>query len=394
MIVQATRIGRKGGVHYLARHLLDKTDENERIEVLAGDRNALHDAQALADLKFCRYSIRHLSISPEREMTPSQLGAFIRAIDTEFGIGVDRPRLVVRHIKKGRSHFHLAFAEVDPVSFRVLDCRNDYARLEKLARHYEAEHGEHVQPNRIDRREARIEGFSDTARKRAERTSPGFDRTRLKTAFAVGTAAFLLELKTQGLRIEAGDRGAILVTLDGVFVSAGNRAAGVRRNEFQKFIEGEFDNARLIANQTRPPAYAGDGRTQHHEAPASPIVVGNRRGRSRQDRPVDQVAPSHSGRPTVPSRRIEVRGGQARPYIPAVTGRRREDIILALLNKELDELLRRALALASWIMSVFEPESDRLARQIEDARKRRSFPPAKTAIPTAPIYDLRRRIRL
>jgi hypothetical protein len=63
VIVQATRIGRKGGVHYLAAHLLDKTIENERIEVLAGDRSALYDAQALADVKRCRYSVRHLSIS-------------------------------------------------------------------------------------------------------------------------------------------------------------------------------------------------------------------------------------------------------------------------------------------------------------------------------------------
>jgi hypothetical protein len=37
MIVQTTRINRKGGVQYLATHLLDKSDENDRIEVLAGD---------------------------------------------------------------------------------------------------------------------------------------------------------------------------------------------------------------------------------------------------------------------------------------------------------------------------------------------------------------------
>jgi hypothetical protein len=58
MIVQATRISRKGGIQYLARHLLDKSDENDRIEVLAGDRAALQDAQMLAEVKGCRYSIR------------------------------------------------------------------------------------------------------------------------------------------------------------------------------------------------------------------------------------------------------------------------------------------------------------------------------------------------
>lgn len=87
MIVQTTRISRAGGIHYLARHLLDKTTENERIEVLAGDRQALSDSQALASVKGCRYAIRHLSISQEHEMTPAQLTEFVRSIDTQFRIG-------------------------------------------------------------------------------------------------------------------------------------------------------------------------------------------------------------------------------------------------------------------------------------------------------------------
>ena len=81
MIVQTTRIRRDGGVRYLARHLLDKVAENERIEILSGDRLALDDAHALASAKGCRYSVRHLSISPERDMSPSQLSDFLRAID-------------------------------------------------------------------------------------------------------------------------------------------------------------------------------------------------------------------------------------------------------------------------------------------------------------------------
>lgn len=148
MIIQTTRISRTGGVSYLARHLLDKTEENDRIEILSGDRAALHDAQALAQGRGCRYCVRHLSISPEHAMTPAQLSVFLRAVDAEFSIGSDRPRLIVRHTKNGRSHFHYAVAEVDPTTFRVLDCRNDFARLEDLARRYEADHGEQVHSRR------------------------------------------------------------------------------------------------------------------------------------------------------------------------------------------------------------------------------------------------------
>lgn len=393
MIVQTTRIGRKGGIQHLAQHLLDKTDENERIEVLAGDRNALHDAQALAEMKGCRYGVRHLSVSPEKEMSPAALSAFLRMVDTEFGIGADRPRLVVRHVKKGRSHFHIAIAEVDPVSLRVLDCRQDFARLEDLARRYETAHGEHVQPSRAERRADKVEGFSDVARKRAERVCPDFDRTRLKSAFAAGTAAFHAELKTQRLRIADGDKGAILVDAAGVFVSAANRAVGSKRGEFQKFLEEGFENDKLIGSQTQPPGHACDGRMQHRAAPAAPESARNP-GRSGQDRAIDRTAPAHPRHAAADRRGVEVRRRQARPPVPTITGRRREDIMLARLNRELDALLRRAQELAEWIAYLFEPETSRLARRIDEARKRKSFPhpPATAAKPPEPTYDFRRRM--
>lgn len=393
MIIQTTRIGRAGGVHYLAAHLLDKTKENEKIEVLAGDRAALHDAQALAEVKRCRYSVRHLSISPEREMTPAQLAEFVRAIDAEFGIGPDRPRLVVRHTKNGRSHFHVAVAEVDPVSLRVLDCRQDFARLEDIARRYETVHGEHVQPSRAERRAANVEGFSDFARKRAERTSPGFDRTRLKTAFAKGAAAFLAELKTQGLRLADGEKGAVVENVAGVFVAAANRAAGVRKNEFQKFMEGMRDD-RLIGSQNRASGHAGEGRTQHCEAPAASKSARNA-GRPGQDRATDGSVAPHPRSPAATGDRVEDRRRQGGPSLPAlIHRRRREELFLhGLVKVDLDDLLRRARDLAAWIISAFEPETSRLARHIEEARKRKSFPhpPAEAARPPEPTYDFRRR---
>jgi Relaxase/Mobilisation nuclease domain len=391
MIVQTTRISREGGVQYLARHLLDKLEENDRVEILAGDRMALHDAQVLADVKRCKFSLRHLSISPEKEMSPRQLADFIRAIDAEFKVGPQRPRLIVRHIKHGRAHFHIVVAEVDPVSLRVLDCRNDFRRLEDLARRYEQDHGEHVQSSRTERRAAKVEGFSDVARKRAERTSASFDRTRLRTAFATGAVAFLAELKTQGLRITDGDKGPILVDATGVFVAAANRAAGVRKNQFSEFMEG-LQNERLIGNQSGAPEHAGYGGTQHQAASAAPGLVG-KAGWSRPDRAIDRIAPVDPRHAAGAGRGLEGRRRQARSPLPAVTGSRREDILLARISKELDDILRRARELAGWIASLFEPEADRLARQIEQARqKRKSFPPpAAVAGPEVRTYDLKRR---
>ncbi|WP_155251018.1 relaxase/mobilization nuclease domain-containing protein [Sinorhizobium meliloti] len=392
MIILATRISRGGGVGYLSRHLLDKTVENDRVEILAGDRAALHDAQALAEAKRCKFSVRHLSISPEQEMTPAQLSEFLRAIDVEFRVGPDRPRLVVRHVKKGRSHFHAAIAEVDPATLRVLDCRNDYARLEDLARRYEIDHGEHAQPNRAERRQVKTEGFSDIARKRAERTLPGFDRTKLKCAFATGAAAFRLELKTQGLHVADGEKGPILVTAEGAFVAAANRAVGIKRGEFQKFMEG-MENERLIGSQVRAPAHAGDGGTQHIAAPAAPVFARNP-GRTGQDRPTDGIVAAHPGRAAATSDGTQGPRRQGRSIVPALNRPRgREELFLHRLAKvDLGDLLRRAQELASWIMSIFEPEAARLTRQIEDAQqKRKLFPMATAATPVAQTYYYRRR---
>ncbi|KSV85297.1 hypothetical protein N183_02320 [Sinorhizobium sp. Sb3] len=393
MIVQSTRIGRKGGVQYLARHLLDKFDENDRIEILAGDRAALHDAQVLAEVKQCKFSVRHLSISPQREMTPVELSEFIRAIDAEFRIGPDRPRLVVRHIKKGRSHFHIAIAEVDPATLRVLDCRNDYARLEGLARHYEQDHGETAQPSRAERRAGRTEGLSDVSRKRAERAVPKFDRTRLRQAAARGYAAFVQEIDHQGLQISDGDKGPILVTPAGAFVAAANRAAGMKRGEFQNFLQGGIENERLIGSQARLPDHPRDGGKQHSAPLAAPLATGDA-GTTRPDRPIAGIARPDPGRPAPASERIERPRDKDRSTAAAIGRQSREALFLHRLTRlDLDDLLRRAREFAASIRSMFEPERDRLARQIAEAkRKRKSFPPAEAPRPTTPSYDYRRRV--
>lgn len=366
MIIQATRIAREDGVHYLARHLLDKPHENERIEILAGDRAALHDAHALATVKGCRYAVRHLSISPEREMMPAQLSAFLKSVDVEFGIGTERPRLIVRHVKDGRSHFHVAIAEVDPETLRVLDCRNDYRRLEDLARRYEQEHGETVQPSRTERRMRKIEGFSDVAHKRAERSSPAFDRTRLKTAFAAGPEAFRSELKTQGLHIANGDKGGILVTASGAFVAAACRAVGVRRAEFRKFIERENAHEQLIGSQARRPDHHLEHGTRRDEAPAAPFPPRNAGRRPRPDRASAAAIVRH---------------------------RHREHMFLLHLGKlDLDELLRRVREFAAWIVAAFEPPTVQLTRQIIEAKRNRATRPDTAAKPAALTCDYTRRM--
>ena len=392
MIIQTTRIAREGGIHYLARHLLDKPLENDLIEVLAGDRNALHDAHALSKVKGCRYAVRHWSISPEREMMPAQLSTFLKSIDAEFDIGADRPRLIVRHVKDGRSHFHVAVAEVDPDTFRVLDCRNDFRRLEDLARRYEQDHDETVQPSREERRTKKVEGFSDIARKRAERTAPEFSRTRLRRAATQGHSAFLRELGRQGLRIAEGDKGAILVSMSGEFVAAANRAAGMKRAEFHQFLKEGLENEHRTRTEHRPPDHADENGRQREPASAAPVASGGTR-KPRQDRATAGTPRPDPRIPEPAGRRTPAPRGKSRSLAPSIA-RFREALFLHRLTRlDLDDLLRRALAFAASIRSMLEPETSRLARQIAATRQRReAFSPAEPIETQGPTYSFKRRI--
>jgi len=392
MIIQTTRIAREGGIHYLAVHLLDKPFENELIEVLAGDRAALHDAHALATVKGCRYAVRHWSISPEREMMPAQLSAFLKSVDAEFNVGDTRPRLIVRHVKGGRSHFHVAIAEVDPETLRVLDCRNDFRRLEDLARKYEQDHGETVQPFRAERRERKVEGFSDIARKRAERTAPEFDRTRLRRAAALGRSTFRQELGRQELRIAEGEKGPILVSASGAFVAAANRAVGMKRAEFLKFIIEGHENEQSARPERHVPDHAGKNRRQPDPAAAAVVTVSGAQ-RPGQDSSVFGTPRPHSGNPKPAGGRAPTPRRETRSLTASVA-RFREALFLHRLTKlDLDDLLQRALAFAASIRSMLEPETDRLTRRIAETRKRReSFSSAEPIEPQSPFYSFRRGI--
>lgn len=366
MIVQSTRIARKSGYQNLERHLLDKHDENERIKILAGDRHIFADAQALADAKGCKYSIRHLSISPDRDMYPAQLSEFIRSVDAEFGIGDQRPRLVVLHEKHGRTHFHVAVAEIDPATNRVLDSRHDYARLERLAREYEAANGEKIQLSRAERAMERIEGFSSKARHKAERISPVFDRTRLKAACANGANELQAEMQRQGLSIANGDKGFILATIDGQFVAAAHRATGLRRNEFRTMWEA-------YRNETKRPYFDGAaaGDTPHFDSGS--FDHGKRYRRNRQTR----VAPDiHSATSKTTNRPTPKPFRPRRPDYATLARRcaRRAVFEQSLKVIDLDELLRLAEALTAALMMIVLGPRAQLTARIHRARN--GAPPA------------------
>lgn len=395
MIIQTSRISCKGGIQYLARHLLDKTEENEAIEILVGDRYALDDAHALARAKACTYSIRHLSISPQEEMTPRQLGEFLHSIVAEFRISPERPRLLVRHIKNGRSHFHFAVAEVDPNTLRVLDSRNDFARLERLAREYEKNNGETIQPTRGERQRMKAQGFSNVARKRSERTAPEFDRTKLKHAFAAGRVPFFHELKEQGLEIDYGKSGPILVNGSREFVAAASRASGVTKRQFVQFMEEEKNVEKHSDGRNEDATEYTQKIGNEHRKAASVTIAPGTPGRSRSGKPDCRNTKSDLRRTATTSAHASSGIRQGRSHLPSVADRMKDEnrLLYALGKQDLDELLGRARKIATWMCSIFEPKNRRLIRQIKELKLNTAkIGPAETTVPAFSTYNYSRRM--
>lgn len=361
MIIQSSRISRAGGYHYLEKHLLDKTHENDRIQILSGDRAVFADAQALAISKKCKYALRHLSISPEEEMSPRQLSKFIKSIDAEFGIGDHRPRLVVLHQKSGRVHFHIAISEVDPASGKVLDSRCDYARLEKLAREYESTNAERLQATRIERAAEKRSGLSSMARQKAERIAEAFDRTRLKTACSEGAQRLQDELRLQHLKVANGERGYILITASGQFVAAAHRATGMKKYEFSKFWEAYNDEIVRTHSDGNVTGYSS-GTSAGKCASSRTDTERNRQ--SKLSAVFDHAAPKTADR----TLRESFRAGRADCPPLAHLSTRRVLLARGLTDIDWEELLLWAEQLTAALMKIVIRPRELLSARIHHAR--------------------------
>lgn len=136
MIIKATRIVAADSWHGLWRHLM-RTDENEDVRIIEGQKFNLNQAVLDAVSHGCGYGLRHVMLNPELEITPKQFEACQLAYQREFG--AEAPLLIVEHQKPRAGglgferHRHMVFAECLETQ-RVLDSRFIKIRNEKVAR--------------------------------------------------------------------------------------------------------------------------------------------------------------------------------------------------------------------------------------------------------------------
>lgn len=150
MIITSTRIAAGDSGAALA-HVLDKTAENELIELHDGLRDEIQDWDLDATEAGKKYGLRHLTINPARPITADEAREIVADWQAEMGCQGTAFALIEHHKARADGgladqHWHVLMPEYDPVRRRVLPSAWSYAKQETVARLAEARLGENVVP--------------------------------------------------------------------------------------------------------------------------------------------------------------------------------------------------------------------------------------------------------
>jgi hypothetical protein len=139
------RTGRASYINYLAWHL-QRTDNNERVTVreISGTASndvlgALKEIAAYGAGAVSTRPIYHANIDPDPtqpDLTEPQKVMAIDRLGEELGL-TGQPRIVLEHIKNGRSHLHVVWSRIDVQRMTAIHDGLNYRRHEIVARQLE-----------------------------------------------------------------------------------------------------------------------------------------------------------------------------------------------------------------------------------------------------------------
>lgn len=148
MIIQSSRFLASKDVTETGDHVF-RGRANERIAVLQGNEQDLHDWMEDARRWRRRFGFRHFKVSPREDCTREQFTEAVEALAAEFGFD-PKACVMVGHVKPRQGeaasefHLHVLVPEVDATTGRVLSSRHSYPRQEKVARVLETRWGHAV----------------------------------------------------------------------------------------------------------------------------------------------------------------------------------------------------------------------------------------------------------
>lgn len=140
--------GPRGKGRELAAHL-NKIESNEKVRVFdlrgvfsGSVRGALAEMEGVAAGSKAVRPLYHVSINPEADETLTPEQWHIAADRLEKALGMEgHQRVMVEHLKNGRSHMHVCWCRVDIETMKVAHHSHNYRTHEQVARSLEREFG-------------------------------------------------------------------------------------------------------------------------------------------------------------------------------------------------------------------------------------------------------------
>lgn len=279
MIIKSTNVRTSSKSRAIVHHLVGKTDENDSIEVLFGNRGDVDDAFTNAELSNKKYGVKHFIISNLEEMTNEQFYQSIDAIGKEFGFTRENVKLAVIHGKDhhhgdGR-HCHFLVETINPENNRNFDFKNYQQRQELVSRTLEMDNGfqlnkgrhnkyvysrlsesnpqcaekmAHLCEGRLERKtisEKQIENL------RRRGSNPFQMKKELKELWASSSGdfdKFAEQLTASGYSIEQGRKTLIINDRDGKFITGVKNVLNVNDKELTTILETSESYKKTIAS--------------------------------------------------------------------------------------------------------------------------------------------------
>ncbi|CAI9121858.1 hypothetical protein [Brytella acorum] len=143
IIIKSTRIKTKSGPGNIVRHLLDKPEENEDIQIIQGDRERMREAfdKARTKTKVPQYALRHWILSSTEKMTIEQVMQSVQKLAGEFKFNPEDATIIMHQKERdgeeiSNQHYHITVPEVLE-NGRVMTNQKNYAKHEKICRELE-----------------------------------------------------------------------------------------------------------------------------------------------------------------------------------------------------------------------------------------------------------------
>ena len=187
-------------------------------------QSALQEMESISSGTKCKSFLYHASINPQEHehLTPEQWQRAVEILEKELNFE-GHQRVLVKHIKDGRAHYHCIWNRINPDTLKAVHMSGSFAAHERASRQMEREFGlERIQGVHVERDQGKIPRRGPKSREMERGKRSGFDPRQITAEVSAlwndskNGAEFKAALEERGYLLARGDkRDFLLVDLAG-----------------------------------------------------------------------------------------------------------------------------------------------------------------------------------